>query len=139
MWQPGTGSIALLGTLQYTMTAPLGFSGALGATYQRSSPNHLAYGIGDEAILTLRVGRPVVRRLTATVQVKGWGAARNVYRGQASPSTGGVVLYVAPGLTWMTPLGAVLYGTVQLPVYQKLNESQLGTRCVTLLDLARSF
>jgi hypothetical protein len=140
MQQPGTGAPAGLATLQYSGVAlPFGVSGMVAASYERALENDLGYRMGDEAILSVRGSRQILRGLAASAQLKAWRGLRNVYRGQASPSTGGTAFSIAPGLRWATPRGVGLYGTVQVPVYQRVNEAQLGNGLVALLGATRSF
>lgn len=140
MQQPGTGSTAVVGLLQYrTPRLLLGSSAMLGASYQSASTNDLGYRMGDDLIVTLQLARPVRRGLAVTAQVRGRRAERNTYRGEGVLSTGGTALYASPGLTWTTIRGATLQASVQLPVRQRLNESQLGTRAAVLFGVSRSF
>lgn len=139
MEQPGTGSPGLLASVQYATSLPLGFSGAAAASYQRSFANRLGYRMGDETGVTLRTSRRITSRLTATALVKGWHGARNEYRGQASLSTGGLAVYVAPGLHFSAGRGAAFFASVQLPVYQRVNEMQLGSGLGLTLGVSRSF
>ena len=140
MQQPGTGAVAWLASVQHARRdLPLGLSGTMTATYQRSSQNDLGYRMGDEIFLTIRGSRDFGRRVSATLQLKGWHAARNVFQGQPSPSTGGSALYAVPGVSWKGPGSVRLYGGVQVPIVERFNEGQLGTHLVVLAGVSRSF
>ena len=95
--------------------------------------------MGDERFLTVRAGLPLPARLGVSLQVKAYHAGRNEYRRAATASTGVFVLYAVPGLRWKAPGGVGLYANTQVPVFQHVNENQLGVRLVTQLGLSRSF
>jgi hypothetical protein len=137
--QPGTGATAVVGLLQYRARLPLGASATAGASYQRASTNDLGYRMGDDLIATLQLSRSIRGGFAVTAQVRGRRAERNAYRGEPVLSTGGTALYASPGLRWTARGGATFQASVQLPVRQQLNESQLGTRAAVLLGVSRSF
>ena len=140
MQQPGTGSTAVVGLLQYRAPrVPFGISAVVGASYQRASTNDLGYRMGDDLIMTLQLARPVRWGLAFTAQVRGRRAERNTYRGEAVLSTGGTALYASPGLRWTTSRGETIPGQRPASVRQGLNESQLGTRAAILVGVSRSF
>jgi hypothetical protein len=140
MQQPGSGATAVSGTLQYaTARLPFGVWGSIGASFQASSTNDLGYRMGNESMLILRGSRPLSGALSLTTQAKLWRANRNRYQDQLLLSTGGIAAYLAPGLSWKTPLGATVYGSIQFPLYQKVNELQLGMALATLFGVSRSF
>jgi len=140
MIQPGTGAWALAGTAQYSSRWPrFGATWSASALVQRSRTNPLGYRMGDEAYITARVARPVAGPLSATLQAKGFHVGRSLFLGQASSSTGSTTISVAPGLRLRLPARAALYGSVQVPVFQHVNEAQLGTTAVAQVGITRSF
>ena len=140
MVQSGTGAWGVLGSVQYGGAwAALATGWAVSAAYQRSFTNDLGYRYGDELFLTSRASRRVAGPVTATLQAKAYRAARNVFLGQPSPSTGTLAVYVGPGLRWAAPGAVGVYANVQIPVYQHVNESQLAVHTVLQLGLSRTF
>lgn len=140
MIQPGTGAWAFAGTAQYSSRRPrLGATWGASFLFQRSLANPLGYRMGDEAYVTARAARPVAGALSATLQAKAFLIGRSDFRGQSSSSTGSATITLAPGLRMKLPARAALYGSVQLPVFQHVNEGQLGTTAVLQLGISRSF
>ena len=140
MIQPGTGAWAFAGTAQYSSRLPrFGATWGASALFQRSLANPLGYRMGDEAYFTARVARPVAGPLSATLQVKAFLVGRSHFIGQPSSSTGLTTVTLAPGLRFKLPARAALYGSLQWPVFQHVNEGQLGTTAVVQVGISRSF
>lgn len=140
MIQPGTGAWAMAGTAQYSSTLPrFGVNWAASALVQRSFANPLGYRMGDEAYVTARVSRPVAGPLSASFQAKAYHVGRSTFLGQRSMSTGATMVSVAPGLGWKLPARMAVYGNIQLPVFQHVNEGQLGTSAVVQVGMSRRF
>lgn len=55
------------------------------------------------------------------------------------PVSGGILAYLAPGVSVRVGGGASVYGFVQLPVYQKVNSLQLTPRYTLTLGVRQSF
>ena len=140
MIQPGTGAWAFAANAQYSSGRPrFGATWSASALVQRSLSNPLGYRMGDEAYVSARVARPVAGRLSASVQAKAYHVGRNQFLGQSSISTGSTTISLAPGLRFKLPASMAVYGSVQLPVFQHVNESQLGTTAVAQVGLSRRF
>lgn len=140
MIQPGTGAWAIAGTAQYSSRLPrFGASWGASALVQRSLANPLGYRMGDEAYVTARVARPIAGPLSASLQAKAYHVGRNRFLGQSSLSTGSTTISLAPGLRFKLPGSMAVYGSVQLPVFQHVNEGQLGTTAVAQVGLSRRF
>jgi hypothetical protein len=140
MIQPGTGAWALAGTAQYSSRlARLGATWGASALVQKSLENPLGYRMGDEAYVTTRVTRPVAGPLSASLQAKAIHVGRSHFLGQASSSTGSTTISLAPGVRLKLPARAALYGSVQWPVFQHVNEGQLGTTAVVQVGISRTF
>lgn len=140
MIQPGTGGWAFAGTAQYSSRLPrFGLAWGASALVQRALANHLGYRMGDEAYVTARVARPVAGPLSASLQAKAYLVARNRFLGQPSLSTGSATVSLAPGLRLQLPASMAVYGSVQVPVFQHVNEGQLGTTAVAQVGLSRRF
>ena len=140
MIQPGTGAWALAATAQYTgRRRLLGAGWGAGALVQRALVNPLGYRMGDEAYLVARAARPLRGPLSATLQAKAFHVGRSHFLGQPSPSTGSTTVSLAPGLRVTLPARAAVYASVAVPVFQHVNEGQLGTAAVVQLGISRSF
>jgi hypothetical protein len=46
---------------------------------------------------------------------------------------------VAPGLRVRTPLSGTFYGSVQMPLYRRVNEGQLAARWIVAVGVAKGF
>jgi hypothetical protein len=140
MIQPGTGAWAFAGTAQYSSRLPrFGVTWGASALVQRSLANSLGYRMGDEAYVTARMARALAGPLIASLQAKAYHVGRNRFLGQSSLSTGATTVSLAPGLRLKLPAKMALYGSVQLPVFQHVNEGQLGTAAVAQVGLSRRF
>jgi hypothetical protein len=138
MHQPGTGALGFIGTLQ--ADGRLGELGWLAsASFQRNVENDFGYRFGDELIVTAGVSRTVTGPLGVTLQAKTQHERRNVYLGEASPSTGAVLVSLSPGIRVRVPLSGTFYGSVQLPIYRRVNEGQLVPRFIFAVGLAKAF
>jgi hypothetical protein len=139
MQQPGTGALGvILGATTVGHLAPLRMDWGLTGSWQRNLENDRGYRFGDDVTLQATAGRALARGLAATLQLKGQHERRNRFWGRPSSSTGGTLVTVAPGLRWRGPSGTAFYGAVQLPVYQYVNEGQLGVRAVLTLGVSLS-
>ena len=131
MLQPGTGALALI--------AGVSMAGRLGATsvswsaaagYQRNTESGRGYRFGDDAYALWTASRPVWHGFAGALTLKAQFVGRSTFHGIPSASTGGRALFVAPGLRWRGPRGVWLFGNVQAPLYQFVNEGQLGSRVI---------
>jgi hypothetical protein len=138
MHQPGTGAFGFIGTLQAD-----GRRGSFGwltsASFQRNVDNDFGYRFGDELIVTAGVSRTVKGPLGVTLQAKTQHERRNLYLGEASPSTGATLVSLAPGVRVRMPLSGTFYGSVQMPLYRRVNEGQLVPRWIFAVGLAKAF
>jgi hypothetical protein len=66
-------------------------------------------------------------------------AGRDDYRGEGVPSTGSDAFTIAPGVRFRTGDRLELYGYVQVPLYQNVNEAQLAPRAGFVLGFSKSF
>jgi len=136
--QPGTGALGVIGTVQS--------GGRVGrvhwlvsGSYQTNGTNDRGYTFGDETIVAAGASRRVAGPWTATLLVKGQHAARNRFAGVPSASTGASLLSVAPGVRVSVKRAGTFYGSVQLPVYRRVNEGQLVARVIFAVGLAGAF
>lgn len=138
--QPGTGAFDFVGSLQYGWRIEgLGLNASAACTYQLTTTNDLDYRFGNQTIAIAGVARPLVGRLSASLQAKLYHQDRNQYLGQGVPSTGGTFVYVNPGLRFAAPRGLSLYAILLLVPYRNVNEAQLGPRIGVLTGLSKMF
>ncbi len=138
MHQPGTGALGFIGTLQADGRRG-DFGWLASASFQRNVENDFGYRFGDEVIVTAGVSRTVKGPLGLTLQAKTQHERRNVYLGESSPSTGATLVSLAPGLRVRMPLSGTFYGSVQFPLYRRVNEGQLVPRFIFAMGLAKAF
>lgn len=138
--QPGTGAFDFVGSLLYTWRADgPGLNCSVAGSYQWTTANNLDYRFGNQTIVTAGVARPVVARLSASLQAKLFHQDRNRYRGDGVPSTGSTLVYVTPGLRLSGPRNVTFYAFVLLAPYRYVNEAQLGPRIAVLTGLSKIF
>lgn len=138
MHQPGTGALGLIGAMQ--ADGRLGrVDWLLSGSYQRSRENDRGYRFGDETIVAAGLSRSVSGPLGLTLQAKTQHVQRNTFRGEPSTSTGATLVSIAPGVRITTPLAGVFYGSVQMPVYRRVNEGQLAPRWIVAMGIAKGF
>ncbi len=139
--QPGTGSTDAIVSLHYAhQIAPMRVECFLSGAYRMNRKNPLEYRMGDESLLSAGYSQKVGDRLTWLVQVNARRTERDRYLGQGVPSTGATFIDLTPGLRLADASGATsLYGFVQVPVRQDVNEVQLAPGLALLVGLSRAF
>jgi len=138
--QPGSGSYDLLGAVHYAHHPfPSPFEWFLTGSYRVNGENNLDYRIGDEAILSAGVDHGSGGRLQWSVQVNARRSARDAFHGDDVPSTGSTYVNLTPGLGITSAAGTRLYGYVQIPVYQDVNEEQLAPSIGLVLGVSKTF
>jgi len=138
--QPGRGSWDAIGRLNWTRQISTGhLETFLSGSYRLNQENDLDYRFGDEVVLTAGVRQQSSVRWSWTVQLNGRLTGRDRYLDQDVPSTGAEFVSVGPGLRFTSSQGTMLYGFVQVPVYQYVNEAQLVPRYGLLLGISKSF
>lgn len=138
MHQPGTGAMGFIATLQ--ADGRLGrFDWLASGSFQRNLRNDFGYLFGDEVIVTAGVSRALSGPLGVTLQAKAQHERRNVFMGEASPSTGATLVSLAPGVRVRMPLSGTFYGSVQVPLYRRVNEGQLAPRWIFAMGIAKAF
>jgi hypothetical protein len=138
MHQPGTGALGFIATLQADGRLG-GFGWLASASFQRNLQNDFGYRFGDEVIVTAGMSRTLSGPLGVTLQAKTQHERRNVFAGEASPSTGATLVSLAPGVRLGMPLSGTFYGSIQVPLYRRVNEGQLAPRWIFAMGLAKAF
>jgi len=138
--QPGTGSYDGLATLYYVRHQfPKPFEWFVSGSWRINGRNPLEYRVGDEAVATAGVSYAAGQRWVFSVQLSGRHAGRDDFRREGVPSTGSDAFALAPGVRFRTGDRLELYGYVQLPVYQDVNEAQLAPRAGFVFGFSKSF
>lgn len=64
--------------------------------------------------------------LNAYLELNGSWNAKSVVRSEVDENSGGVALFLSPGLQWVFQTNLLAEVSIQLPIYQRLNGTQLG-------------
>ena len=139
--QPGTGSTDVLASLHYAhQIVPMRFEYFLAGARRANGTNNLEYRFGDETLLNAGLSHKEGDRVTWSIQVNARRTERDRYLSQEVPSTGARFVNLTPGLRLdMATGGLTLYGFVQVPVYQYVNEVNLAPRTGLLLGISKAF
>lgn len=138
--QPGTGSYDVIGSLHYRRQLRSERSEwFVAGSYRANGENDLDYRIGDEAQAHAGFVGRFARRAEWQVQLNLRERARDAYIGEKVPSTGSTYLTLSPGLAFTAGDGLRLYGFLQVPVRQDVNETQLAPRTGILIGISRTF
>ena len=137
---PGSGSTDFIVSLHYahTWSVPR-LEGFASGAYRLNTENDLAYRMGDETLLNAGLSRRSGGRLTWSVQVNVRRTGRDQFLGTQVPSTGATYVNLSPGLSVQAGEGLALYGFVQVPMYQEVNEAQLAPRTGLMLGMSKTF
>jgi hypothetical protein len=138
MIQPGTGSLDVVGSVQYGYKVA-GFDGTLTGSYQWTRANGRDYRFGSDVVAGAGFRRRVAGPVSASFQLKGVQKAHSTYLGQTVPSTGGRVLYVNPGVQVALPQRSNVYLFAPFPAYRDVRDQQLTPRFSVLLGVSKSF
>ncbi|MBP7148891.1 MAG: hypothetical protein KBD01_15270 [Acidobacteria bacterium] len=138
--QPGSGSYDGTIAVQYVYHPfPSAWEWFVSGSYRRDGRNPLEYRIGDESIVSGGFSRATSGNWTWSLQVNARHAARDDYRGMSVPSTGSDAVVITPGARLRAGDALELYGHVQVPLVQRVNDAQLAPRAGLVLGLTRTF
>jgi hypothetical protein len=138
--QPGTGSYDGMITMYYVRHQfPKPVEWFVSGSFRLNGRNPLEYRVGHEAVATAGVSYAVGQRWVYSLQLNARHAGRDDYRGAGVSSTGSDSFSLAPGVRFRTGDRLELYGYVQLPVYQNVNEAQLAPRAGFVVGFTKSF
>lgn len=138
--QPGTGSYDGLITLHYVRHRfPEPIEWFVSGSGRFNGRNPLHYRVGTEAVVSGGASYAAGQRWVFSLQANVRHAGRDDYRGEGVPSTGSDSFSLSPGVRFRTGDRLELYGYVQLPVYQNVNEAQLAPRMGFIFGLSKSF
>jgi hypothetical protein len=136
--QPGTGATAVAASLYYAHHPTVrGGEWFASGSYQANQGNDLRYRIGAEAVLNIGLDRRLRGHATWSAQFNSRWSARDEFVGLRVPSTGATFVNFTPGLRLAASSGVSVYAYAQIPVYEHVNESNLGPRGGILLGISK--
>ena len=138
--QPGTGSTDVIGSLSWSrQVIPQKGEWFLSGSHRWNGENGLDYRFGAETQATAGFRFRTERLVTWSLQVNGRRAGRDEFLGDGVPSTGSTLVNLTPGLRFESKTGTSIYGFVQVPVYQKVNEVNLAPGAGIMLGVSHAF
>jgi hypothetical protein len=138
--QPGTGSTDVIGTLHYArQIVPLQAEWFVSGAYHFNRENDLDYCFGDQVEANAGFRYRTRGDVTWSLQVNGRRAGRDRFRGAAVPSTGSTLVNLTPGVKLERSPATSIYGFVQIPVHQEVNETNLAPRLGLVIGVSKVF
>jgi hypothetical protein len=138
--QPGTGSYDGMLSLYYAHHPfPSALEWFVSGSGRINRANALDYRLGNEIVGSGGVSYTAGQRWVFSLQANARHAGRDAYRGTGVPSTGSDSISLSPGVRFRTGDRLELYGYVQVPVYQNVNEAQLAPRAGFVVGITKSF
>jgi hypothetical protein len=101
--------------------------------------NSLDYQFGDRKLLNAGLRFSPTATTVVSLQLNGQGSSHDAYRSELVPSTGSRQVMLTPGAALFSASGVGLYVHLPIPVYQKVNESQLAARMGVVVGLSATF
>ncbi len=138
--QPGTGTTDVILSAHYAhQVVPARLEWFVSGAWRDGRKNDLEYQFGDETVANAGLWHKVGERVTWLLQLNWRHTGRDRFLSQGIPSTGATFMDLTPGLRLETSTGTSLYGFVQVPVRQDVNEVQLAPRTALLLGVSKSY
>ncbi len=138
--QPGTGSTDAVASLYFAhQVAPMRIEWFLSGASRKNGENGLDYRFGDETVLSVGFDQKTGERATWSVQVNGRRTLHDTFLGRSVPSTGSTFINLTPGVRLSAGSGASIYGFVQVPVYQEVNEVNLAPGIGLQIGVSKAF
>lgn len=137
--QAGSGSLDVVASLAYSRQELAGVDWTVSTSHQFVTRNDRGYRFGDETIAAITASRALSSAVVASLQLKGGHRGRDDFLDQPVPSSGWSYLAVVPGARVRVTRGLSVYGFVQFPVYQYVNEFQLGSSVMALTGISKTF
>lgn len=138
--QPGTGTTDLLLGAFYTHPFAAGQSSwFVEGLWQKPFAEHEDYQPGERLTFDLDLHRTINNQLRVLLQLNSQWRGRD--RGDAAnpPDTGGIFVYLSPGLSYSLARDLEVYGFFQQPLYQRVNGVQLTADWSAALGVAYRF
>ena len=138
--QPGSGSTdGIVSVLYSHQVIPNQGEWFISASRKVNGENDLDYRFGDDSQANAGWRYKTAHDLTWSIQVNGRRTLRDTFRGMSVPSTGSTIVHLTPGLRLEGKSGTSIYGFVQVPVYEQVNEANLAPRVGLILGLSHPF
>ena len=137
---PGTGSYdAILSGMYSYSIIPYTFNFFSSVSHRFATENDLDYLFGDTTLIDFGVSYLLSKKVSVSGQVNGRISGRDKFIDADVPSTGGEFLFITPGIRLAVSKDMSVYSHVQLPVYQRVNESNLVEDYGVMLGVSYGF
>jgi len=138
--QPGTGSTDAIANLYYAhQWIPMQLEYFVSGSRKMNGENELDYRMGVENMFNAGVTYSPGKRVGWMLQMNARRTAHDQYKEELVPSTGTTFVNITPGLRVTTTASTSFYAFAQVPVYQKVNDTQLAPRTGLLVGISRIF
>ncbi len=138
--QPGTGSWDGQFSSYYAyQIIPHTWDAFFSGSYQVGMENTLDYKMGNTFLLSGGASYRMGETAIASLQVNARHAPRDEFKGAEVPSTGGIWVYLTPGIKTQASPNTALYAHLQLPLYQRVNEVNLVPRYGLVFGISHTF
>lgn len=140
---PGTGSWDGLVSMHYAyQIRPHAWDTFISGSYQITTQNNLDYKIANTLLLNAGSNYRFTaheKGFTASLQINLRQTARDEFKDQNVPNTGGTWVYLTPGITAHATPNMAIYTHLQLPLYQDVNDANLVPSYGLIVGLSHSF
>ncbi|MCC6545463.1 MAG: transporter [Nitrospirae bacterium] len=139
---PGTGSWDGLVSAFYNHQLLRRLDAFLSASYQMTTENNLEYQFGNTLLINGGINHLLIlkeKELTVSLQINMRQAPHDEFKGEQVPGTGGIWIYLTPGVKVPSSPNTTFYTHVQLPVYQYVNETNLVPRYGLIFGMSHAF
>lgn len=138
--QPGSGSTDGIASILYShQVIPNRGEWFVSVSQKANGKNDLDYRIGDESQAGAGWRTRTEHDVIWSIQVNGRRTLRDTFLGMSVPSTGSTIVYLTPGVRFEATSGTSIYGFVQVPVYEQVNEANLAPRAGLVLGLSHAY
>ncbi|MGV7221486.1 MAG: hypothetical protein ACQ9MH_08180 [Nitrospinales bacterium] len=123
---PGTGSYDAILSAYYNFSfIPNRLNLFASLSHRFTSENPLQYQFGDSTLIDGGLSYLLTEKIIATAQINARISRRDMFAGMYVPSTGREIVNFTPGARLIVSENASIYSHVQIPVYKRVNESNL--------------
>jgi hypothetical protein len=138
--QPGTGSYdVILSGLHSYSAIPNSLNLFTSVSHRFTSENDKSYEFGDITLVNVGANYNLSNRVNVSGQLNLRVNGKDKFFDVGVPGTGGEFLFVTPGVRFAVRDGFSIYSHVQLPLYQRVNESNLVTDYAMMLGASIGF
>ena len=137
---PGTGSFDALASVYYAyQIIPHEFDAFFSGSQQINTENNRDYLFGDITLLNVGMGYWVLPYLVLSGQVNMRYHPHDEFLGENVDGTGGEWVNLTPGIRLQPNPTTQLYAFGQIPVYQRVNESNLAPSWGIMFGISKAF